>query len=214
MEYMKFDCGGAAAAIGAARSIGILEPPDVEVHFIVAACENMINEKSYKPSDILTAMNGKTIEVMNTDAEGRLTLADALCYADKVVGCEKIVELSTLTGICWAFMGSAWSAFWTDDDDLAKQLEEASKATGDKTWRMPLEREYASQLESVSADLKNIGGRWGSTAVAAIFLTNFVDPKIPFAHIDMAGPVWDEKSGSTGYGTKLVIEWISKNGSK
>ena len=107
MEMMKFDCGGAAAVLGAAQAIGSLEPPGVEVHFIVAACENMINDKAMVPSDILTASNGKTIEVMNTDAEGRLTLADALVYADKELGCESIIELSTLTGACMVALGKS-----------------------------------------------------------------------------------------------------------
>lgn len=211
MELMKFDCGGSAAVIGAARTIAAMKPEGVEVHFIVAACENMVNEKAYVPSDILTAMNGKTIEVMNTDAEGRLTLADAICYADLIVGCEKIIELSTLTGTSIAFMGKARSPFWAEDDDLAKQLEEVGNLTGDKTWRIPLEKEYAEQLESLSADMKNIGGRWGGPMTAALFLTNFVDPKKPFAHIDMAGPVWDDSKGATGWGAKLVTSWIIKN---
>lgn len=212
MELMKFDCGGAAAVIGAARALAALEPDGVEAHFIVAACENMINEKAYVPSDILTAMNGKTIEVMNTDAEGRLTLADAICYADTVVGCEKIVELSTLTGTSIAFAGQKLSPFWTDDDELANQLTEASRLTGDKAFRAPLEREYADQLESLIADMKNLGGRWGGPITAALFLTNFVDPKKPFAHIDMAGPVWDDKLGATGYGVKLVAELVINMG--
>jgi leucyl aminopeptidase len=108
MELMKFDCGGAAAVFGAARAIGALKPPGVECHFVVAACENMINEKGMVPSDILTASNGKTIEVLNTDAEGRLTLVDALVYCDKEIGCESIIELSTLTGACMVALGKVW----------------------------------------------------------------------------------------------------------
>ena len=160
----------------------------------------MINEKAYVPSDVLTAMNGKTVEVMNTDAEGRLTLADAICYADTVVGCEKIIELSTLTGAAIAFLGQRISGFWTDDDTFAKLVEEASKVSTEKAWRMPLEKEYADQLDSIIADMKNLGGRWGGPILAALFLTNFVDPKKPFVHVDMAGPVWNEKSGATGWG--------------
>jgi leucyl aminopeptidase len=199
---------GAAAVIGAARSIASLEPEGIEIHFFVPACENMINEKAYVPSDVLTAMNGKTVEVMNTDAEGRLTLADAICYADTVVGCEKIIELSTLTGTAIAFLGQKISGYWTDDDDLATLVDEASKLSSDKAWRMPHERDYADQLESLIADMKNLGGRWGGPITAALFLTNFVDPKKPFVHMDMAGPVWDEKSGATGYGAKLLTVMI------
>jgi leucyl aminopeptidase len=207
-KLLSWNCGGAAAVIGAARSIASLEPDGVEIHFIVPACENMINEKAYVPSDVLTAMNGKTIEVMNTDAEGRLTLADALCYADKVVGVDKLVEISTLTGTAIAFLGQKISGFWTDDDGLANLLGDASKISSDKAWRMPLEKEYADQLDSLIADMKNLGSRWGGPITAALFLLNFVDPKKPFAHIDMAGPVWDEKSGATGYGAKLLTSLI------
>jgi leucyl aminopeptidase len=213
MEMMKFDCGGAAAVMGAARAIGALQPEGVEVHFFVAACENMINSKAIVPSDILTASNGKTIEVMNTDAEGRLTLADALVYADKEVGCEKIIELSTLTGACMVSLGKKVAGLWTENDELAAELEQASKSTGDKVWRMPMEKEYNEQLESKFADIKNIGTRYGGAITAALFLQNFVAKKKPFAHIDIAGPVWDEKSGATGFGAALVVNWVLRQGS-
>ena len=113
MELMKFDCGGAAAVLGAARAVGATQPPGVEVHFIVAACENMINARAVVPSDILTASNGKTIEVLNTDAEGRLTLADALVFADKECECESIIELSTLTGACMISLGKKICGVWS-----------------------------------------------------------------------------------------------------
>jgi leucyl aminopeptidase len=212
MECMKFDCGGAAAVLGAARAIGMLQPPGVEVHFIVAACENMINDKAMVPSDILTASNGKTIEVMNTDAEGRLTLADALVYADVELGCESIIELSTLTGACMVALGKSVSGVWTDNDALAEELANISKVTGDKSWRMPLEKEYNELLESKFADMKNIGGKYAGSITAALFLQNFVSKKKPFAHIDIAGPVWSDKTGATGYGTKLIVEWVTRQG--
>jgi leucyl aminopeptidase len=214
MELMKFDCGGSAAVLGAARAIGELQPQGVEAHFIVAACENMINDKAMVPSDILTASNGKTIEVMNTDAEGRLTLADALVFADKEVGCESIIELSTLTGACMVALGKQISGVWTDNEDLAAELADISKVTGDKSWRMPLAKEYNEELESKFADIKNIGGRYGGSITAALFLQNFVSKKKPFAHIDIAGPVWSDKTGATGFGAKLVVEWITRQGSK
>lgn len=210
MELMKFDCGGSAAVIGAAKAIGSLKPEDVEVNFIVAACENMINERAYVPSDILTASNGKTIEVVNTDAEGRLTLADALVYADKEVGCESIIELSTLTGACMVALGKKVCGVWTANDELAKQLSDSSKVTSEKSWRMPLEKEYNEQLKSKIADMTNCGTRYGGSITAALFLHNFVDEKKPFAHIDIAGPVWDDKTGATGFGAKLVTNWASK----
>jgi leucyl aminopeptidase len=149
--------------------------------------QNMISPKAYVPSDVLTASNGKTIEVYNTDAEGRLTLADALVYADKTVGCEKIIELSTLTGSCIISLGKQIAGVWTDSDELAQELNLISKATGDKCWRMPMAKEYNEQIESLIADLKNCGTRYGGSITAALFLQNFVDPQKPFAHIDMAG---------------------------
>jgi leucyl aminopeptidase len=213
MDLMKFDCGGSAAVFGAARVIAEMAPEGVEAHFIVAACENMINSRAMVPSDVLTASNGKTIEVGNTDAEGRLTLADALVYADKEVGCDAIIELSTLTGACMVSLGKAMAGFWTTNDDLAKDLETVSKVTGEKIWRMPLETSYNEQLDSKIADLNNIGSPYGGAITAALFLQNFVSKKKPFAHIDIAGPVWNEKTGATGYGTRLVAEWIKRQGS-
>jgi leucyl aminopeptidase len=208
MELMKFDCGGSAAVFGAAMAIAELAPENIEVHFVVAACENMINDKAMVPSDILTASNGKTIEVMNTDAEGRLTLADALVYADKELGCDEIIELSTLTGACMVSLGKSLCGVWTNNDDLAKELERASKATGDKSWRMPMAMEYREELNSKVADIMNIGGRFGGAITAALFLQEFVSPKKPFAHIDIAGPVWSDKIGATGFGVKLITEWV------
>lgn len=207
MELMKFDCGGGAAVLGAALVMAQLQPDGVQVHFIVPACENMINAKAYVPSDVLTASNGKTIEVINTDAEGRLTLADALVYADKHVGCESIIELSTLTGSAMVALGKKICGIFTQDDALAKQLEDASKTTADKSWRMPLPQEYNEELESIIADIKNCGSRYGGAITAGLFLQNFVGNK-PFAHIDIAGPVWSDKNGATGFGVKLISEWI------
>lgn len=214
MELMKFDCGGSAAVLGAARAVGELAPDDVEAHFIVAACENMINDRAIVPSDVLTASNGKTIEIVNTDAEGRLTLADALVYADKEVGCESIIELSTLTGACMVSLGTKVCGVWTDNDDLATELAEVSEVSGDKSWRMPLVEEYNDQLKSKIADIGNCGTRYGGAITAALFLQHFVNKKKPFAHIDIAGPVWDDKSGATGFGAKMVTEWVRRQGSK
>lgn len=172
----------------------------------------MINEKAMVASDILTASNGKTIEVVNTDAEGRLTLADALVFADKELGCERIIELSTLTGACMISLGKKIAGVWTANDDLGKELEEVSEVSGDKVWCMPLEKEYNEQLDSIIADLKNCGDRYGGAITAALFLQHFVSKKKPFAHIDIAGPVWDDKTGATGFGAKLVTEWVKRQG--
>jgi len=212
MELMKFDCGGSAAVLGAARAVSELQPEGVEAHFVVAACENMINDRAVVPSDVLTASNGKTIEVLNTDAEGRLTLADALVYCDKELGCESIIELSTLTGACMISLGKKICGVWTDDDDLAETLSDVSKVTGDKSWRMPMAKEYNELLKSKIADMSNLGGPYGGAITAALFLQEFVNKKKPFAHIDIAGPVWDDAEGATGFGAKLVSEWVRRQG--
>lgn len=211
MEMMKFDCGGAAAVLGAALALAEIEPEGVEVHFIVAACENMISERACVPSDVLVASNGKTIEVLNTDAEGRLTMADALVYADKELQCEEIVELSTLTGACMVALGSAVAGLWVDSDQLADSLIKASEATGEQIWRMPLVEDYKEELKSKVADIRNLGGRYGGAISAALFLQNFVDSNKPFAHVDIAGPVWNFKtSQASGYGVKLLVEWVQQ----
>nr|CAD1827817.1 unnamed protein product [Ananas comosus var. bracteatus] len=144
IELMKFDMGGSAATFGAAKAIGQIKPPGVEVHFIVAACENMISGTGMRPGDIVTASNGKTIEVNNTDAEGRLTLADALIYACNQ-GVEKIVDLATLTGACIVALGPSIAGFFTPNDDLAKEIVAASEISGEKLWRMPLRKAIGSR---------------------------------------------------------------------
>ena len=139
-------------------------------------------------------------------------MADALVYLDKEIDCESIIELSTLTGACMVALGKGVSGVWTDDEDLATELAEVSKFTDEKAWRMPMEKSYNKELESKIADIKNIGGRYGGAITAALFLQNFVDKKKPFAHIDIAGPVWDDATGATGYGAKLVTEWVHRQG--
>ena len=139
-------------------------------------------------------------------------MADALVYCDKELDCESIIELSTLTGACMVALGKGVSGMWTDNDDLAKELEDVAKLTEEKSWRMPMEKSYNEQLESKIADISNLGGRYGGSITAALFLQNFVSKKKPFAHIDIAGPVWDDKIGATGYGAKLVTEWVRRQG--
>ncbi|CAL9133865.1 unnamed protein product [Musa textilis] len=211
IELMKFDMGGAAATLGAAKALGEIKPPGVEVHFIVAACENMISGTGMRPGDIVTASNGKTIEVNNTDAEGRLTLADALIYACNQ-GIEKVVDLATLTGACVVALGPSIAGFFSPNDDLAKEIVAASEATGEKFWRMPLEDSYWESMKSGVADMVNTGGRQGGAITAALFLKQFVDEKVQWLHIDMAGPVWnDKKRAATGFGVSTLIEWVLKN---
>jgi leucyl aminopeptidase len=215
IEMMKTDMGGAAATLGAAQAIAQLRPSDIEVHFIIAACENMISGKAIHPGDILTAANGKTIEVNNTDAEGRLTLADALVYADKL-GLDAIVDLATLTGACVVALGDSIAGLWSNSDGLAAQIEAASQKAGEKFWRMPLEEPYFDQMKSVVADFKNTGSRAGGSITAALFLKKFVDKTPAWAHLDIAGPVWTEKengyinAGGTGYPVRTLVNLVMR----
>lgn len=208
--------GGAGAVLGAARAVGALKPAGVEVHFIVAACENMVSERAMRPGDILTASNDKTIEVLNTDAEGRLTLADALVYAE-ALGAEggkldAIVDVATLTGACIIALGDRYAGLWASTDGLATQLQGAAERSGELVWRMPLASEYSDELKSPIADLKNVGGRAGSSISAALFLKEFVK-EAPWAHIDIAGPVWSDKTGgATGYGVRMLYRFVEEAG--
>jgi leucyl aminopeptidase len=211
IETMKMDMGGAAATLGAAKAIGTLKP-NVEVHFIVAATENMISGHAIHPGDILTASNGKTIEINNTDAEGRLTLADALVFAEKL-GVDAMVDLATLTGACIVALGNDIAGVWSPQDELATALLSASEQAGEKMWRMPLEDKYFEGLKSSIADMKNTGPRPGGSITAALFLKQFVQ-KTAWAHLDVAGPVWTEKEsgyhnvGATGFGVRTLVNWV------
>ena len=211
IETMKIDMGGAAATLGAAKVIGQLKP-DVEVHFISAATENMISGHAMHPGDILTASNGKTIEVNNTDAEGRLTLADALVFAEKLE-VDAIVDLATLTGACVVALGNSIAGLWSGDEQLASQLKEASELAGEKFWQMPLEEKYFEGMKSQIADMKNTGPRPGGSITAALFLKQFVK-ETSWAHLDIAGPVWTDKEsgcnnqGATGFPVRTLVNWV------
>ncbi len=211
IETMKMDMGGAAATFGAAKAIAQIKP-DVEVHFISAVTENMISGRAMHPGDILTASNGKTIEVNNTDAEGRLTLADALVFADKL-GLDAIIDLATLTGACIIALGNDISGLWATDDSLANQIKAAAATAGEKFWQMPMEDKYFDGLKSPIADMKNTGPRPGGSITAALFLKQFVK-ETPWAHLDIAGPVWADKddgynpSGATGFPVRTLVNWV------
>ncbi|WP_269611211.1 leucyl aminopeptidase [Prochlorococcus marinus] len=215
IEKMKYDMGGSAAVLGTARVIAELKPSYTEVHFIVAACENMINGSALHPGDIIKASNGKTIEVNNTDAEGRLTLADALVYACKLKP-DAIVDLATLTGACVIALGDEIAGLWTDNDQLSEQLTKAAGKAGEGIWRMPMQDSYKSGIKSSIADLQNTGPRPGGSITAALFLKEFVNSSIPWAHIDIAGTCWTEKDrdinpkGATGYGVRTLVNWIKE----
>jgi leucyl aminopeptidase len=213
IEMMKYDMGGSAAVLGAARALGQLQPPGVEVHVLVASCENMISGGAIHPGDVLTASNGKTIEINNTDAEGRLTLADALVYANGLEP-DAVVDLATLTGACVIALGEELAGLWSNSDGLAEALTAAAREAGEGLWRMPLRPSYKDGLKSPIADLKNTGPRAGGSITAALFLQDFVTPGRSWAHLDIAGTVWSEKGrgedppGATGYGVRTLVRWV------
>ncbi len=213
IEMMKYDMGGSAAVLGAAKALGAIKPDGLEIHFIVAACENMINGSAVHPGDVIKASNGKTIEINNTDAEGRLTLADALTYASNLKP-HTIVDLATLTGAIVVALGNDVAGFWTNHNMMAKDLKIASSQAGEALWQMPLQKSYKDGLKSHIADMKNTGPRAGGSITAALFLEEFFDRNIKWAHIDIAGTCWTDKSkgihpsGATGYGVKTLVQWI------
>ncbi len=213
IEMMKYDMGGSAAVLGAARAIAEIRPAGLEVHVIVASCENMISGGAIHPGDVLTASNGKTIEINNTDAEGRLTLADALVYACGLEP-DAIVDLATLTGACVIALGEEIAGLWSPSDGLAEALIAAGTAGGEALWRMPMRGSYRKGLKSHIADMKNTGPRPGSSITAALFLQDFVTRGLPWAHLDIAGTVWSDKArgldpaGATGYGVRTLVAWL------
>lgn len=211
MLNMKDDMSGAAAILGVMSVLKDLKP-SCEVHGIIAACENMPGASAYKPGDILTAKNGKTIEVDNTDAEGRLTLADALCYACEL-DVDEVVDIATLTGACVVALGSAASGVMGNHQPTIDKLIKCANAGGEKMWQMPMFEEYKDSLKSDIADMKNTGSRMGGTQIAGLFLQNFVK-KVHWAHIDIAGTAYIDKpqnefcKGATGAGVRTLINYI------
>lgn len=211
MLTMKDDMSGAACVLGV---MGVLKElnPQVEVHGIIAACENMPGSNAYKPGDILTAKNGKTIEVDNTDAEGRLTLADALCYASEL-GVDEVIDLATLTGACMVALGSVAAGIMGNDDELVKKLISTAQRSGEKFWELPMWDEYFDSLKSDIADMKNTGSRWGGASTAGVFLKKFVKD-VKWAHIDIAGVAFLEKpqkeliKGASGAGVRTLLRYI------
>ena len=208
-EMMHIDMGGAAAVLGAMLGICALKP-EVEVHGIVGACENMPDGNSYRPSDILTMYSKKTVEVLNTDAEGRLVLADALHYAADLKP-DAMVNLATLTGACMVGLGSNYCGLFSDDDAWAAELLNSGERSGEKLWRLPLDEGLAGTLKSKRADIKNIGGPWGGAITAALFLKHFKGDR-RWAHLDIAGPTTADSAkgsipaGATGFGVLTLIE--------
>jgi leucyl aminopeptidase len=214
MEKMKYDMCGAAAVIGAMQAIARLKP-SIAVTGIVPTVENMPGGKAQRPGDIVTSLSGKTIEILNTDAEGRLILADAITYA-KQLGCTHLVDAATLTGAIVVALGNNQSGVFTNNDELLGQWMSAAKSSGEKMWHMPADDEYRELLKTVYADIGNVGGRAGGASSAAVFLKEFVG-ETPWIHVDIAGTAWldDAKpymaKGPTGIpiGTfvKLAQNW-------
>lgn len=213
MLTMKDDMSGAACVLGIMSVIKELNP-DIEVHGIVAACENMPGCSAYKPGDILTAKNGKTIEVDNTDAEGRLTLADALCYACEL-GVDEVIDLATLTGACMVALGTLAAGIVGNNDGLVKELIASAETQGERFWELPMYEEYKESLKSNVADMQNTGSRWGGASTAGLFLKEFVKD-VKWAHIDIAGVAYMDKpqdefiKGSTGAGVRAITNYLLK----
>lgn len=215
MGTMHSDMAGSASVIGAMKSIAKAKLKK-NVVAIVAACENMISGGAYKTGDIIGSMAGKTIEVGNTDAEGRLTLADALWYAATVVKANKIIDVATLTGACVVALGGINTGAITNNDDLMNQVKEASKMAGEPVWELPNNEEYKELYKSHFADLKNTGGRWGGAITAGLFLSEFVDNK-PWVHLDIAGTSYISAErgylpkGATGVPVKTLYYLVKES---
>jgi len=215
MGEMKTDMGGAAAVLALAEAVAILEPK-VEVHVLVGAAENMPDGNAYRPGDVFGSLDGKTVEIINTDAEGRLVLADALAYARKLEP-DLIVDAATLTGACLVALGKGCSAFYVADSKTARRFEDAAELAGEQFWRLPLIEELREQLKSDIADLKHTGDRYGGSITAALFLQEFVG-ETPWLHCDVAGPVLAERArgiypkGATGHPVLTFVSFVESFG--
>jgi leucyl aminopeptidase len=213
MEWMKADMGGAAAVIATMRAAAQLKLP-INLVGWVATAENMPSGTAIRPSDVLTMRGGKTVEVMNTDAEGRLVMADAIVRAGEE-SAEVIIDIATLTGAALVALGSRIFAVMTNDEDLQSEIVAAAGAAGEQSWPMPLPEELRRSLDSETADLSNIGDRYGGMLVAGLFLKEFVPDGTPWAHLDVAGPAWNQgevhdytPKGGTGVPVRTLLEWL------
>ena len=216
MVGMKRDKDGGCAVLGAMRCVATLLKPDFPVVGLLAAAENSVSDNAFRPDDVLTYRNGVTVEVTNTDAEGRLVLADGLCWACEVEGARRIVDLATLTGGVVTALGSTFAGYFCDDAELRAQLEDAAERSGELLWRLPLRAEYREMLKSPVADIINSNAnRKAHPIQGAAFLSYFVSEDVPWAHIDIAGvhSVSEDSGafikGPTGYGVRLLAEWIA-----
>jgi len=216
MEDMKWDMGGAGAVTGAMHAIAARKSK-AHVVGVVGLVENMPDGNAQRPGDVVTTMNGQTVEVINTDAEGRLVLCDAMWWAQETFEPEVMVDLATLTGAIIVSLGHEYAGMFANDDGLAAQLAAAGAAVGDKLWRMPIGDAYDKLIDSDIADIKNVGPREGGSITAAQFIGRFIKPGVKWAHLDVAGTVWANKPGSlwdkgaTGYGVRLLDRFVADN---
>jgi leucyl aminopeptidase len=216
MESMKWDMGGAGAVTGA-MAVLATRKARANVVGICALAENMPDGNAQRPGDVVTSLSGQTVEVINTDAEGRLVLADAITWAQREYKPEILVDLATLTGAMIIALGHEFGGMFSNDDGLAAQLDSAGKATGDRLWRMPLTEAFDKLIESPIADMKNVGPREGGSITAAAFIQRFVESGVKWAHLDIAGTVWADKAGTlhdkgaTGFGVALLDRFVADN---
>jgi leucyl aminopeptidase len=213
MEQMKFDKCGACAVLGALRAAADLGL-DLPLRAYLPVAENMLSGEAYRPGDIVRCYNGKTVEITNTDAEGRMILADAMALAAEE-GSGSLIELSTLTGACVVALGHQAAGLFTPDDGLAEELEGAAAASGERLWRLPLLPEYLDEMKSLHADLRNSAGRWGGASTAAAFLSQFVGGLERWAHLDIAGVAYARSedgrgSAATGFGVASLVDWLRR----
>jgi leucyl aminopeptidase len=213
MELMKYDMTGGATVLGAMRAIAQLKP-SISVLGVVPASENLPSGKATKPGDVVKAMSGKTIEIINTDAEGRLVLSDAICYAKKL-GAKRIIDMATLTGAVSIALGDVNTAILGTDQELIDEVILSGKEVGEKFWQLPLDKEYTKQIKSDIADIKNVGGRKAGTITAAAFLKEFADG-VSWAHLDIAGTAWGDDvkpyraKGPTGIAVRMLVRFVDR----
>jgi leucyl aminopeptidase len=219
MESMKWDMGGAGAVAGAMLSLAVRKAK-ANVVGLCGLVENMPDGNAQRPGDVVTSMSGQTIEVINTDAEGRLVLGDVMTYAQRTFAPKRIVDLATLTGAMVISLGHEYAGVFSNDDGLADDLLAAGTASGDKLWRMPVGDAYDQLINSPIADIKNVGPREGGSITAAQFLQRFVEDGVKWAHLDIAGTVWSDKpgtthdKGATSFGVRLLDAFVEATAEK
>ena len=213
MEAMKWDMGGAGAVVGAMKALA-LRQAKANIVGICGLVENMPGGNAQRPGDVVTTLSGQTVEVINTDAEGRLVLADAVTYVQRNFKPATIIDLATLTGAILISLGHEWAGLFSNNEELAAKLQQAGEQSGDKLWRMPLGEPFDRLIDSPIADMKNVGPREGGSITAAQFIQRFIESGVKWAHVDMAGKAWSDKAaptydkGATGFGVRLLDKYV------